>query len=82
MVRRKLLEALTEQDQHLLQQQAGQKLNIFLLETQPETWQVSLRKKLLWCLRHAKAAGGVAVTMAAIDTRPTRDGVTMAGVGS
>ena len=34
------------------------------------TWrQVLLRKKLLWCLRHAKAAGGVAVTMAAIAPR-------------
>ena len=28
--------------------------------------EVLLRKKLLWCLRHAKAAGGVAVAMAAI----------------
>lgn len=55
MVRRKLLEALTEQDQHLLQQQ------------------VLLRKKLLWCLRHAKAAGGVAVTMAAIAKRDWTD---------
>ena len=33
------------------------------------TCQVLLRKKLLWCLRHAKAAGGVAVTMAAIARR-------------
>jgi len=51
MVRRNLLDALTQQDQHLLQQQ------------------VLLRKKLLWCLRHAKAAGGVAVAMAAIAKR-------------
>lgn len=55
MVRRQLLEALSSEDQHLLQQQ------------------VLLRKTLLWSLRHAKAAGGVAVAMAALAKRDWTD---------